>query len=304
MIRYSQPIFTSHGHRPYPTTTVNVMSGQDVTLLKSGKVITKKPDKSIGEEEKAISLTVPVEMLDHKGEMQKYLTLCLELPKNGITKADYQDENEWKTLEMNTKIIEYAKMNLQTSWLDMAGKQLNNNFHVVDQPYFILSNLDAYETHKAELDQQIKRLGYEMSMIYSKDNKDEFINLCYLMGVNPTGNDYQMLYNTLSLKITENPDFYDKLITDADRWYRTVINKGLRAPRPQTNENYINETLVGAYADYSMDGKHIASGHDALLGYFKDNEASFMWLENELGLKKKQPELIEPKEKKLQSTKI
>jgi hypothetical protein len=285
LLRYSQPSFKTHDPRTFPSETTDVKSGTYPTLLKNRTIIPRRADKTKGEEPMPIPMINTVEF-----EGKRYSAIHLDIPKKEFDDKKYFSEDEWAKCEKDKAIVKFAQKHLQTSYTDATGKQLNNNFYVEDQPYYILTDLDSKSEQIAENDQKIKRLGYELALTYQSEDKTEFINLCYLMGVNPTNTELGTLYNILVTKIEEDPERFDKIIDNPDRWYRIVLNKALRTLRPNTSpaENYISESSEGQYINYYMEGKHIATGYDALIGYFKDNSEMFSFLEIELELKKKE----------------
>lgn len=290
LLRYSIPMQPNkvHDHRFFPTETTDVKAGTYPTLLKNREIIERKPDKKIGQEPMPVPLVQTWEgphMEQGKSVTARFSCLYLEIPKSQFKKADFTPD-QWAKYERDGSILKFAKRQLQTSWCDANGNQLNDNFYVTDQPHYILVNLDGKENDKAEADKKVKKLGYELTLIYENEDKTEFTNLCYLMGINPTGNDLSMLYNVLSEKIANDTENYEKVFTSPDRWYKVVINKALRTERAGYSENYINEKTEGQYVSYFSEGRHIATGMDALLGYYKDNKEMFEFLEVNLGLKK------------------
>lgn len=215
------------------------------------------------------------------GTDQKYKSMSFEVP-NG--KIEGLEENQKRILESNQAKLEFMKRSLYVSWKDYSGKELNTNFPTDSADFYILENLDDMEYQKSSFDEKIKTLGYELVQI--KKNKTEFYQLCYLFGINISTISVDMAYNLLSDTLTKNPDAFAKKMNDPDRWYKIVINKALRTLLPGHESMYLTEESAGEFTNYFQHGKLIATGFDALVGYYKDNVEIFEALESDLGLKK------------------
>lgn len=222
---------------------------------------------------------------------EKYKSMTIEVA-NG--KIEETDPNRRKILELNQAKLDFMKRSLFVSWRDYSGKQLNSNFPDSSSDYYILECLDEIETQKSIHDEKIKTLGYELVQI--KKNQTEFYQLCYLFGVNVSTMSIDMAYNILSDLLEKNPDQFEVKMNDPDRWSKIVINKALRTAMPDNDANYITEESAGEFTSYYQNGKHIATGYDALLGYYKDNKEIFEALETDIGLKKNGPVVEEKKE--------
>lgn len=291
LLRYSKESVKSHDYRIFPSQTTDLNRGTIVTLLRDKKIVDRSPNQLTGEMAMNIPLSNMVTIKDAKGVDKKYASVTLDLPKREYDKKDFT-EPEWQKMQKDTAIVELSKRHLQCSVPNIKGEETNINFHVVNQPHYILVNLDAMESEKAEHDSNAKELGYELSLLNKMEDKTEFLHVCYLFGVNPTGIDYGALYNLLNIKIEKDPIKYRQMLKDPERWNKIVLNKALRTARPNTDpvEMYIIEKEAGQYNNYYFENNHIATGYDALLGYFKDNPSLFEFLENELGMKKKELE--------------
>jgi len=284
VLRYSKETVRSSEFRDFPSQTTDINKGCTVTLLRDKKIIERAPKKEHGEEEMPIPLP---ERYTFGGKA--YSARYLKTAKDGAKRTEFS-EQEWFELEMGQAIVSFAKRSILCSFPDSTGKEQNTNFRVEGMPYFILTNLDSAQEERSKKDVKTKELGYELTLMFKAEDKAEFNQVAYLMGMNPTGISPEMVYNILSDKITEEPFQYEKILTDPDRWLKIVINKALRTDIPESNpvQTYLVEKPEGQFNNYFYADKHIATGMDSLVGYIKDNDDVLSYLESELGLKKKE----------------
>lgn len=281
-LTYTRPFHGSFSSKLFPADSRNIHTGVDEFLLTTGKVINRPPRREAGESLMVIPFAEIVTRFNvQTGTDQKYKSMSFEVP-NG--KIEGLEENQKRILESNQAKLEFMKRSLYVSWKDYSGKELNTNFPTDSADFYILENLDDMEYQKSSFDEKIKTLGYELVQI--KKNKTEFYQLCYLFGINISTISVDMAYNLLSDTLTKNPDAFAKKMNDPDRWYKIVINKALRTLLPGHESMYLTEESAGEFTNYFQHGKLIATGFDALVGYYKDNVEIFEALESDLGLKK------------------
>lgn len=281
-LTYCKPFHGSLSIKLFNADSRNIITGEDEFLLTTGKIINRPPRVEAGQNAMAMPLTEVVTKYNpQNGTDDRYKSMTFEVP---VGKIETDDVNQKKILELNKDKLEFMKRSLFVSYKDYSGKQLNSNFPPDSLDYYILENLDELEYQKSSHDEKIKTLGYELVQI--KKNQSEFYQLCYLFGINISTISVDMAYNILSDVLEKNPDAFAKKMNDPDRWVKIVINKALRTLMPDNEVMYITEETAGEFTSYYQNGKHIATGFDALVGYYKDNTEIFEALQSDVGLKK------------------
>ena len=285
-LTYCKPFYGALSIKMFPSESRNIVTGVDEYLLSTGHIINRPPRQEAGQSTMAIPLAEVVTKYNAQTQQtEKYKSVTFEV---AVGKIDTMDFHQKKILELNAIKLEFIKRSIYVSHKNYQGVQLNQNFPQDAQDYYILENLDEQESQKSALDEKIKTLGYDLVQI--KKNPLEFNHLCYLFGVNISIMHADMAYNILSELLEKNPDAFAYKMNDPERWTKIVINKALRTQMPDSENNYITEETAGEFTNYYQNGKHIATGYDALLGYYKDNKEIFEALTNDVGLKKNGPE--------------
>lgn len=283
-----------HGFMPmnlFPTDSRNKISGQDEYLLTTGKIINRPAKPELGESCMTIPLTSTTERYNQfTRQNEKHACVIIEVP---IGKIESTDPSYIKIMELNKIKLDFMKRSIYVSYLDFKGRQLNENFPDGAGNFYILENLDAIERDKSINDEKIKTLGYELIQI--KKSEEDFKQLCYLFGVNISQMNFDTAYNILSTLLEKDPLTFDKKMNDPERRYRIVINKALRTKMPSYESNYITEETTGEFTTYYQNGKLLATGYDALIGYYKENVEIFDALAHDLDLGAKKNGQASPK---------
>lgn len=269
------------------TRTKNIIptyryNGNDITLLSNGETIHRTPLLTDNKMQTILQSEEYIVERSRSGDVvrNRYLYTELECSMAAKKESDYSGQ-DFAMLEKNRKTIEFYKKHIEVYVPDGGGKNTNTNN--IGQRNYELINLDQVETDKVELSELENRLMCELHDIYHND--EEFSSVAYMMGVNPTGLNKNMVFNTLSGIIKKDKasldDFDKKLNKDDDRWVKTVINKALREVDKNTGSSYIETDLNKMY---NMNGSHIASNYNALVAYMKDNGKLFKGLESSLSM--------------------
>lgn len=271
------------------STSFNYKEGKSHTLLLNGQIVSR-PLTSV---EKKMPIFLFEEHFevergpDGKDRKNRYLQKVLEVAKNEKESTPEQAKN--------LQIVKFLKDHFEVSWKNLKGEEQNPNFPIGAKIYYKLINLDEHETEVAELE----KLNNEIigNLIETKNNIEDFNNLAYAAGVNPAGLSSDQIFNILKKIIEKDPKaFKEKILDDDDKYYKMVINKGIRMQK-SNNEPVIAED---ENKNYKMNGILLAGNYDSLVIYFKDNAEMFEYLEIETGFKKKAAEAnqSELKEKK------
>ena len=277
-LRYLQPTQKTKIKRILPSYTVK---GTKKSLLSNGEVISR--EALITDTLMQTILTNEEYFVEKKGNnsvRNRYLYLELECSLPGSKAEDYEGQ-DFDLLERNRKTINFYKFHNEVTVPD-GNKETNTN--QIGQRNYELTNLDKIEADKVSLSELENRLIGELHEIYR--DEEQFLNVAYMMGINPAGVNRNTVFNMLSTLIKKDYasllDFEKKMNRDEDRWTKTVINRALRTVDKSTGSPYIEQDINKLY---TINGNHVASNYVSLVAYMKDNTKLFKGIEESLGMK-------------------
>ena len=140
-LTYCRPFFGNMGTRQFPTDSRSIHSGEDEYLLTTGKVINRPPKNENGEHLMSIPLTgVNKKYSTYTQQEERHLCLDLEVLEG---KSISTDPSQKRIEELAKLKLEWIKRSLYVSWIDFEGKQLNTNFPVDSQEFYVLENPES-----------------------------------------------------------------------------------------------------------------------------------------------------------------
>lgn len=277
-LRYLQPTQKTKIKRILPSYTIK---GTKKSLLSNGEVISR--EALITDTLMQTILTNEEYFVEKKGNnsvRNRYLYLELECSLPGSKAEDYEGQ-DFDLLERNRKTVNFYRFHNEVTVPD-GNKDTNTN--QIGQRNYELTNLDKIEADKVSLSELENRLIGELHEIYR--DEEQFLNVAYMMGINPAGVNRNTVFNMLSTLIKKDYasllDFEKKMNRDEDRWTKTVINRALRTVDKSTGSPYIEQDINKLY---TINGNHVASNYVSLVAYMKDNTKLFKGIEESLGMK-------------------
>lgn len=208
---------------------------------------------------------------------KRYLQRSFEVNNN--------EKEETLEQKRDKACVKFIKSHYEVSNVSLSGDEQNPNISSNSTVRYQLINLDAIENEIADKEELVNELIGELTAI-KKNSEEEFNNLSYGLGINPTHMSLQANYNFIVNQIKKDPLKFKKFLhEDTDKYFKMVANKALKVDKT-ANEPYIKDDGSG---NYYMGGSLIASSYNSLIGYLKDNTEVMEFLEADLGFKKKEP---------------